>query len=1498
MEGVEIFMKKKFWKRTTALLLAGVLTFGNAGAALAAEETRTENEAGEKTEEETKEQEREEVKETEEIQEEETVSKETLDSEESETEEKTKEEMLEKDREKVSVEEAVEKNQKEEIQKEIKENEDIEQCIQEKEENEKMKLEGEEIVKNSSDIFSVKRNGILADYITGNITAVNESGIWIDGVQYSITDFEDGFSLNEAARIWIEEKNKFVILEFYNKKLHALYSANEIAYPEVRVKTFPDKITYENGKFSINEFDMKTEVFYNVNSSYSFLPDDILQKVTMSIKQLKIKPNQTGLNFGKKGFWFFQNEQKELVHEWKQEISAGSSTVYEDKVYINEKYQPEQINSFLGITVETVLDSGEIISGVDNIEVGNLDLQRKQASKKKNEGTVGEKLSEAQKRLKECTAITLDANIKNYFTLAQEREIEEFLMMYIAETVVADKIEDSSVFTRVPDKLRKKARDKMLSKLGLSYSTFVFFNSTEAKIEISGETLSGKEEIFEFTISAASISTGDSSPFGSTGKIQYSIKDVNAVPSGASASGTGMFAYADMEEFANSMLDYLKEAYNQAWGKSANTIASMFVSKPIDDFLEGDYSGKLYKLMRKIGTSKTKKISVQCPVDVYVYDSSGNLCGTIINNKVDTKYQNIFLSADGDDKYIYIMEDDYKIELVGNADGSMSYIVEEYDGNKNVRTVEKTDIPLQKGKKYIGLVPNENFVEQDVYALCTEEGKMLEVDSDTYKFEETEKPIEETVYNGICGKNATWEYHYPDQTLIIKGVGEVDDYERDQWSGNPKKCPWSGFSIKYVRVEEGITNVGEGAFSGQGSLQIVELPNSVKKIGRYAFWKCRNLHSIAMGKNLSEIGDYALSYSSLHNIYVDQNNSYFKSVDNVLFSRDMKSIYKCSNGKKVYQIPNGITTIEKDAFGSNYTLNKIVIPDSVTRIKAYAFDDCKYLSAINFPNSVQVVEERVFSGCPKLLTAGGKGQNCNITIENEKEIPAYAFNNCDSLINVIIPDSVEKIGNNAFNSCENLSNINLPRSIKLVGNSIFYNCPKLVTAGLKNQNCNITIESRELPAGVFKNCMNLSKVELPMEIAGIGDQTFEGCVNLSDIKLPSGIKTIGNSAFDGCKKITSIKLPNNLTTIGNNAFNGCENLANINLPKNLLSGNAIFSNCPKLITVGGKGQNCNITVEIEGKLPEGLFQYSDIIKSVELPDSITEIGERAFYKCENLTNVKLPSNLNIIGQEAFVECKSLIKIKLPESLTIIGQSAFNNCENLSEINLPKNLKEGIMIFYGCKKLQTAGGKNQNCNVTIEIEGEIPSNLFSSCGSLTSVEIPDSVNGIGGGAFINCRNLKDIKFSKNVENIRIRAFNACESLEKIELPEELKSIGDYVFSNCKEAYLKGNAPETKDCPFNVDGLIIHVPKGSRGYDKYPWSNYKIVYDGTPIVVQGDLNGEGKVDIADVQMLFSAVSGRKKLTDTQKKVADVNNDGLIDISDVQRLFQYASKRISKL
>lgn len=360
-------------------------------------------------------------------------------------------------------------------------------------------------------------------------------------------------------------------------------------------------------------------------------------------------------------------------------------------------------------------------------------------------------------------------------------------------------------------------------------------------------------------------------------------------------------------------------------------------------------------------------------------------------------------------------------------------------------------------------------------------------------------------YSGTCGDNLTWTLD-SEGVLTISGTGNMEDYLTGLTSP-----PWRGHrGLVSVIITDGVTSIGENAFTSCDSLTSITIPDSVTSIGQFAFWRCTSLTSITIPDSVTSIGELAFwDCTSLTAINVSSSNQVYCSVDGVLFTKDMTGFLRYPSAR----------------YSESYT-----IPDGVTSIGQYAFDSCDSLTSITIPDSV-------------------------ISIGDE------AFRDCDSLTSIIIPDSVISIGVLAFDSCSSLTSITIPDSVISIGWGVFSDCSGLTSITIPHGVTSIGDET-------FLNCTSLSSVTIPDSVTSIGDEVFWNCTSLMSVTIPNGVTSIGNSAFRNCSSLSSITIPDSVISIGERAFWGCDILTSVTIPDDVTSiGDEAFRDCDSLIDV-------------------------------------------------------------------------------------------------------------------------------------------------------------------------------------------------------------------------------------------------------------------------------------------------------------------------------------------
>jgi hypothetical protein len=263
-----------------------------------------------------------------------------------------------------------------------------------------------------------------------------------------------------------------------------------------------------------------------------------------------------------------------------------------------------------------------------------------------------------------------------------------------------------------------------------------------------------------------------------------------------------------------------------------------------------------------------------------------------------------------------------------------------------------------------------------------------------------------------------------------------------------------------VTLSNSITSIGNYAFYECSELSSISLISSVSSIGEYAFYECSSLSSFTFPSSLKTIGDYAfqssgLTYASfgsylnsigtcafkgclsLKYFSVSSSNSYLKSVDDALYSKNIEEFiqYPVAKTSTSFKVQRGVKTIDSYAFYSS-NLEYISLPPTVTSICSGAFRDCSKLITINSYYRISTIENYAFKGCEKLSKF--------IIPYGVTAINSYTFNMCESLSCISIPSSVKSIGTEAFSYCSSLICLSIPSSVTSMQNYCFRYCTKLL----------------------------------------------------------------------------------------------------------------------------------------------------------------------------------------------------------------------------------------------------------------------------------------------------------------------------------------------------------------------------------------------------------------------------------------------------------------------
>ncbi len=724
-------------------------------------------------------------------------------------------------------------------------------------------------------------------------------------------------------------------------------------------------------------------------------------------------------------------------------------------------------------------------------------------------------------------------------------------------------------------------------------------------------------------------------------------------------------------------------------------------------------------------------------------------------------------------------DSEYEIKSVGSAAGEIE-IENSYRG-KPVTSVGDSAFRGSRSVEKLILSKNINYIGASAFYNC---------------LNLTEINIPDTV--NFIGKSAFQSCSSLASITLPKGLTEISEYT-------------FAYCRSLTEIDlTGIESIGYSAFTNCDKLEGLVIPESVTSLGDSAFSNTTSLKSVTFTSGLETLGNKSFSgCTQLEELNFSSDGS-LKEIGQNTFSG-------CKALTRVI-LPEGLEVVGYGSFSSATNLEDVAIPSSVTRVGGYAFNNTKiYNEAIANGDAfvyvdnwlVQIARGNAESDCPNVKMTGiisdTNGADERIPDVDSSVDGGYqarfkpgvvgiadsAFSYCSSLIFAEIPLSVKFIGNYAFLGCENLYRINTLSGLKRIGVQAFKNCTKLLQLNFSE---GLETIGRE----AFRGCTALVNPEgrniIPQSVTQIEPDAFyeAGLWSMPDEYgvIYAGNWIVGYNAPEGGAVDDSWM---------DDWINGMEWRAAPKSQYDIVIGNPYYEQSGDDSSVNIADYaffNINYRYYMMYVLYPELFKDSIVfptrpkegIQTIEGLEYTKNIGEGAFYGCNQLTTAFVGNNVKVIKDYTFYGCESLETVNIPYMLETIGKSAFYNCEKLKNVVNSEAQSafpdfEGLNL-YGCR-VNTIGDYAFYGTAIREINfgnrlvniGEVS---FYNCENLTDVKLPDTVKEIKYATFARCGALKNVEMGSNTQTIGDYAFYGCKELSYFNIPDSVKTIGEYAF----------------------------------------------------------------------------------------------------------------------
>lgn len=490
------------------------------------------------------------------------------------------------------------------------------------------------------------------------------------------------------------------------------------------------------------------------------------------------------------------------------------------------------------------------------------------------------------------------------------------------------------------------------------------------------------------------------------------------------------------------------------------------------------------------------------------------------------------------------------------------------------------------------------------------------------------------------------------------------------------------------------------------------------------------LKNLYIGKSVKKIGDYAFCSDfnfdryipALENIEVDADNQFYCSEGNVLFNKDKTELVKYPGGRAEteYNLPETVRKINYKAFLASKNLQEIGLNGDISEIDGYAFKDCTSLENIILPDNLTVIGADIFS---------------NTAYTNDKTAVytdgvLYSGNWAVKLKTTAENINLRKGTVGLLDGClaayfgsASLKTLFIPETVRVVPKNTFERCRNLVSINVNENNSYYTSID-----GILYNKERTELLKVPPKSP------------VTDLNLPDAVTAISKSALSQCESLENVTIPPSVINIEKTVFTDCTNLKKIN----------VANENEHYVSVGGVLYDKNKTMLMA--VPKKLT-----VAKLELPDTVITIAEKAASDCTSLAEVIFPESLRVVEGHAFDECSSLKFADFNYGLMQIGEWAFYGCKELNITEIPRTVKDiGSYAFWATLSEQTP--ENWQDGVYFYISNCLLHTREDSSFAPTSFELRDGTRLIAQSAF----------------------SWASDTITEVVIPETLEYINDYVF----------------------------------------------------------------------------------------------------------------------